>query len=106
MIDVQFTEFNGTEHRVSVAPGITLMRAAIDHRIPGVLAECGGMCACATCHVFIDDAWRARLPPPDETEAGMLQGAIDPTAQSRLACQVVLTPELSGLTVRLPETQI
>ncbi|MBI3676596.1 MAG: 2Fe-2S iron-sulfur cluster binding domain-containing protein [Proteobacteria bacterium] len=102
---VTYIEFNGTEHVVDVAAGLSVMEGAIRHQIPGIDGDCGGACACATCHVYVDPAWSKKIPPKSELEHGMLDFAVDPTSQSRLSCQIEMTPELDGLTVRLPEHQ-
>ena len=102
---VKYIEFNGTEHVVDVATGLSVMEGAIRHQIPGIDGDCGGACACATCHVYVDPAWAGKIPPMSELEHGMLDFAVDPTARSRLSCQIEMTPELDGLTVRLPEHQ-
>jgi ferredoxin, 2Fe-2S len=106
MIEIEFVEASGASHRVRAAAGTTLMHAAVDNRVPGVLAECGGTCACATCHVFIETSWRDTLPAIGEMEAAMIQGAINPGPTSRLACQIELTERMNGMRVRLPANQI
>jgi ferredoxin, 2Fe-2S len=106
MINLRLIEADGHVHNITALPGVTLMTAAVEHRVPGILAECGGFCACATCHVFVPPEWLTKLPPPDTMEAGMLTGAIRPDPSSRLACQITLTPALDGLIVRMPENQI
>jgi 2Fe-2S ferredoxin len=102
---VTFIEFNGTEHVVDAEPGTSLMQIATDNLVPGILAECGGACSCATCHAYIDAAWVDRLPPRTEDESCMLEGALDTQPNSRLCCQVKMQAEWDGLTVRLPEHQ-
>lgn len=102
---VKYIEFNGTEHDVDVAAGLSVMEGAIGHQIAGIDGDCGGACACATCHVYVDPEWIAKMPPMSELERGMLDFAVDPNAQSRLSCQIEVTPELDGLTVRMPEHQ-
>jgi 2Fe-2S ferredoxin len=106
MITIRFIDAAGEERVVHGSPGDSLMTAAVEQRIPGILAECGGFCACATCHVYVPPEWMAKLPAADSNEAGLLTGAIKPTCESRLACQITLTEELDGLTVRLPVHQI
>jgi 2Fe-2S ferredoxin len=106
VVKVTFIEADGAGHTVAAPEGSTLMQAAISHAVPGVLAECGGACACATCHVYVRGDWRERLEPAAAFELEMLQGAIDPTERSRLACQIKLTAALDGLTVELPAAQI
>ena len=79
------------------------MEAAQDHDVPGMVAECGGACACATCHVYVDAAWLQRLPPVDEMEDAMLDAAQDRSPESRLGCQIELTPELDGMRVTIAD---
>lgn len=81
------------------------METATFNGVPGVVAECGGSCSCATCHVYIDLDWYAQLPSPDESEQEMLEFAIDPRENSRLSCQVEITEELDGMVVHTPESQ-
>ena len=81
------------------------MLAAVNNNVPGIVAECGGACSCATCHVHVDPDWYDRLPPPQDMEKDMLEFAIDPDETSRLSCQISITEELDGLVVRTPESQ-
>lgn len=105
MPTVIFTEHDGTEHKVSTDAGTSLMEAAIDNLVPGIDGDCGGNCACATCHIFVDSKWAALLSAPDETEETMLELAEGVTAHSRLACQIKLSEELDGIKVVMPEAQ-
>ena len=105
MSRVTYIEHNGTEHTVEVASGLSVMEGAVQHNIHGIDGDCGGACACATCHVFVDSPWAEKLTPIGELESNMLKFAVDPNAQSRLACQIKVTSELDGLTVRMPERQ-
>ena len=102
---VTFIAFDGRHHPVEVAPGTTLMRAAVDHDVPGIDGDCGGCCACATCHVFVAAPWDARLGPRTPQEEDMLNFAADLRDNSRLACQIRLEEEHDGLVVHLPEGQ-
>lgn len=107
MITIKFLEHDGTEHLVEGRPKQSLMEAARDNNIDGILADCGGACACATCHVMIGGEWAEKLPSMKDDERFMLEiGVEDPTADSRLSCQISLAEELDGLEVRLPESQI
>ena len=81
------------------------MENAVRHGVPGILADCGGSCACATCRVYVPDAWHGRLPEPSEEEQSMLTYADDRRSGVRLSCQIKVTEELDGLTVHMPETQ-
>ncbi len=100
-----FIEPSG-ERREIVAPlGVSLMEAARQHAVEGIVAQCGGACACATCHVYVSPAWLDKLPPRDDMEQGMLENAWEPRANSRLSCQIALTADLDGLEVTVPERQ-
>ena len=105
MPQVTYIEHDGTEHRVEVEKGLSVMRGAVDNGVPGIDADCGGQCACATCHVFVDEAWSARTGSPDEQEESMLSFAATAQPNSRLSCQITVNGELDGLVVRLPEAQ-
>ena len=98
-------EHNGQRHEVSVDAGITVMQAAKDNGVPGILADCGGACACATCHVIVDPEWASRLTPITEIEDGMLEYAMGREATSRLSCQINVSDELDGMVVRIPAEQ-
>ena len=107
MAKITYVEFGGTRHEVEVAPGLTVMEGARDNGIPGIEADCGGACACSTCHVYVDAAWVDRLPAKDAMEEDMLDFAWSPDPQrSRLTCQVKVTAALDGLVVHMPEKQI
>jgi len=107
MVKITYIEFNGTEHVVDVPLGLTVMEGARDNGVNGIEADCGGACACSTCHVYVDAAWAEKLPPKDPMEEDMLDFAYEPDpALSRLTCQIKVTPALDGLVVRLPERQI
>ena len=106
MPSVTYVQPDGSLRTVDARAGTTVMEAAIDHDVPGIVAECGGACSCATCHVYVDSAWAERLDPPDSQEDGMLDCVLDRHAASRLSCQIVLTDELDGLVVHVPESQI
>jgi 2Fe-2S ferredoxin len=97
--------FNGTAHTVDVPAGIDLMRAATDNDVPGIDGDCGGNCACATCHVFVDTAWEARTGARTAIEDDMLNFAPELRSNSRLACQIIVTEALNGLVVAMPEAQ-
>jgi 2Fe-2S ferredoxin len=105
MPHVTYIEHNGTEHRIALEEGDSVMRGAVDNGVPGIDADCGGECACATCHVFVDDAWLARCGTPSEQEASMLSFAATAQPNSRLSCQITMDAALDGLLVRLPEAQ-
>jgi ferredoxin, 2Fe-2S len=106
MPDLLFIHPDGREEGFEAADGITLMQAATGYGIDAIVAECGGSAVCATCHVYIDDAWLGRLPPPDDNERALLDvAAAERRPGSRLSCQIRLGPELQGLKVHLPERQ-
>ncbi|MBA83941.1 2Fe-2S iron-sulfur cluster-binding protein [Thalassobius sp. S69A] len=107
MAKITYIEHNGTKHVVDVANGLTVMEGARDNNIPGIEADCGGACACSTCHVYIDKDWVAKVPPKDAMEEDMLDFAYEPNPEtSRLTCQIKVTDALDGLIVNLPEKQI
>lgn len=107
MAKITYIEHNGTEHVVEVANGLTVMEGARDNNIPGIEADCGGACACSTCHVYIAKEWVAKLPPAQDMELDMLDFAYEPNPElSRLTCQIKVTDELDGLVVQMPERQI
>ena len=102
---IVFTERGGGRREIDAPLGITLMEVARQHGVQGVVAQCGGACACSTCHVYIDPAWISKLEPRDEMEEGMLENAWEPRANSRLSCQIHITADLDGLKVTVPERQ-
>jgi len=107
MPKITYVEHNGTEHVVDVPVGLTVMEGARDNGIPGIEADCGGACACSTCHVYVHPDWVANLPAVDPMEADMLDFAYQPDpARSRLTCQLKVTEALDGLVVQMPEKQI
>lgn len=105
MTHITFIEHNGTAHQVDANDGESIMQAALDNLIPGVVGDCGGCCTCATCHCFVDEAFLQGLPPVSVDEQSILDGLLDTQANSRLSCQLKVGPDLEGLTVRLPESQ-
>ncbi len=105
MPKVTFIEADGKQHAVDAQAGKSVMQTALDNLVPGIVGECGGFASCATCHGYVDEAWTAKLPPPDAAEEGMIACAFHVRPNSRLTCQIKLTPELDGLVVRLPPSQ-
>ncbi len=105
MPKITFFEHNGTRHDVEAVPGQSLMRAAVDNGVPGIDADCGGECACATCHVYVDPAWFDKTGARSEMEQSMLSFAAVTQDNSRLSCQIVVSDALDGLVVRLPDGQ-
>ncbi len=107
MPKVNFIHDDGTQETVEVSAGTSLMMAATQNSVDGIEAECGGCCMCATCHVYVDEAFLDKLTPPDELEQEMLEEtAAEAKANSRLSCQIPVTDEIDGIVVRLPERQV
>ena len=106
MAKITYIEFDGGEHVVDVPSGFSVMEGAVNNNIPGIEAECGGMCSCATCHVYVDPAWSEATGFPDNIEQGMLESVLDLQETSRLSCQIEVGDEIDGLIVRMPELQI
>jgi ferredoxin, 2Fe-2S len=105
MAKITFIDFEGTSRSVEGEVGSTVMETAINNAVPGIEAECGGACACSTCHVYIDDAWRETVGEPSPMEEDMLDFAYGVQPNSRLSCQIKVTEALDGLVVRTPERQ-
>jgi 2Fe-2S ferredoxin len=106
MASVTYVEASGNEHVIDVPDGENVMRAALNNGIDGIIGECGGGLACATCHCYVDDAWTPQLPTPDAAEMDMLEcTSAERRPTSRLSCQIVVDASLDGLVVHLPETQ-
>jgi 2Fe-2S ferredoxin len=105
MTKITYIEHDGTEHAVDVPDGLSVMEGAVRYTIPGIDGDCGGACACATCHVYVDDAWKDRVTPMNELERDMLDFAFDVNESSRLSCQIKVSPALAGLIVRTPPRQ-
>ncbi|MGF1444902.1 MAG: 2Fe-2S iron-sulfur cluster-binding protein [Pikeienuella sp.] len=107
MPKITYIEHSGKEHVVEVAEGLTVMEGAVSNNIPGIDADCGGACACSTCHVYVHPDWVGKLPAKEDMESDMLDFAFQPDAErSRLTCQLKVTAELDGLVVKIPEKQI
>lgn len=106
MPSVRFITHQGNESIVDIPEGWSLMEGAVKNGVSGILADCGGSCTCATCHVYVGEDWFTALPPRDDTETDMLEFAIDVRDNSRLSCQIKMTEKLDGLLVTLPKSQI
>ena len=106
MAKITYIEFDGTSHVADVESGLSVMEGAISNNIPGIEAECGGACSCATCHVYVDPAWTEATGSAEHLEEDMLESAMDLQDNSRLSCQIEVSDELDGLIVRMPELQI
>ena len=102
---VTYIEFSGKTHEVELAAGQSMMDGAVSNLVPGIVADCGGACACATCHVYVDEHWMPQVGMPSEIEEAMLDVVTDRAPTSRLACQIKMSDEFSGLVLRLPRTQ-
>ncbi len=103
---ITFVEHDGTEHQVETEGGISLMNVALDNLVPGIDADCGGECSCATCHVVVDGQWMATVGQPNDREEAMLDLNPEREPNSRLSCQIPVTDELDGLKVQVPEFQM
>ena len=105
MAKITYIEFDGTEHTADVRPGLSVMEGAVRNNIPGIDADCGGACACATCHVYVDEAWQEKAGERSAMEDSMLDFAENVAENSRLSCQIRVNDALDGLVVRMPEDQ-
>ena len=105
MPKITYIEHNGKSHTVEVPVELSVMEGAIQNNIPGIDADCGGACACATCHVYVDEKWFDKLQKKEDAEQDMLDMAFEPQKNSRLACQIIATEELDGLVVKMPSKQ-
>ena len=106
MAKITYIENNGKLHTVEVANGLSVMEGAVQNNIPGIDADCGGSCACATCHVYVDEKWFEKLKDKKEdAEEDMLDMAYKPNKFSRLTCQITVTDDLDGLVVKMPLKQ-
>jgi len=105
MAKITFTQLDGTEQTVDAENGMTVMEAAIKNMVPGIDADCGGACACATCHVYVEDNWLGATGEREEMEEDMLDFAFDVRDNSRLSCQIKVSDDLDGLKVTVPEKQ-
>jgi len=105
MPKIIFQTHDGAQTEIEAAEGSTVMENAIKNMIPGIEAECGGACACATCHVYVDDAWASKTGQPEAMEEDMLDFAYDVKPTSRLSCQIKVTSDMDGLVVHVPKRQ-
>ena len=105
MPKITYIEHNGKSHTVEVPKELSVMEGALQNNIPGIDADCGGSCACATCHVYVDEKWFDKLQKKEDAEQDMLDMAFEPKKNSRLACQIIATDELDGLVVKVPSKQ-
>lgn len=105
MAKITYIEYDGTEHVADVPVGMSVMKGAVRHNIPGIEAQCGGCCSCATCHVHVAEQWWDKIGDPQETEKEVLEFADAVGEYSRLSCQILVTEDLDGLVVTMPESQ-
>lgn len=105
MVQITFKDSTGQSRIVEGEAGSTVMETALKNNVPGIEAECGGACACATCHIYVDESWAERIPPAQPMEEDMLDFAFDVRPTSRLSCQIRVTAEVDGLVVTTPERQ-
>ena len=105
MAKITYIEHSGKSHVVEVPKELTVMEGAVQNNIPGIDADCGGSCACATCHVYVDKKWFDKLPDIENAEQDMLDMAFEPKKFSRLGCQITITKDLDGLVVKMPSKQ-
>lgn len=106
MASITFIQPDGSQRTVQIENGCTIMQGATANQIPGIKAECGGCCSCSTCHCYVDAAWVDRLPPMRDEEAGLVEFAWQYKPTSRLTCQLIVTDELDGLVLYVPERQL
>ena len=105
MPTITYVQPDGKRRAVTATLGDTVMNAAVANDVAGIVAECGGSCSCATCHVYVDEAWQDAAGPPSPMEEDMLDFAVEVRESSRLSCQIEVTEALDGLVVHVPETQ-
>ena len=106
MPKITYIENNGKTHTIEAANGLSVMESAVQNNIPGIDADCGGSMACATCHVYVKEEWFNKLPKKEDGEEDMLDMAFEPKKNSRLSCQLMISDQLDGLVVNLPEKQV
>jgi len=106
MPKITYIEYSGKPHTIEIANGLSVMEGAVQNNIPGIDADCGGSMACATCHVYVKEEWFNKLPKKEDGEEDMLDMAFEPKKNSRLSCQLMVSDQLDGLVVNLPEKQV
>ena len=105
MAKITYIEHSGKSHVVEVPNELSVMEGAVQNNIPGIDADCGGSCACATCHVYVDDKWFDKLPKKEDAAQDMLDMAFEPNKFSRLSCQITISDDLDGMIVKMPLKQ-
>jgi 2Fe-2S ferredoxin len=103
---ITFITHDGNEHVVDAPCGQTVMQAAVDNLVPGILGQCGGDCTCGTCHCYLGGDWPRRIAPPSDDERAMLDFTLGVQENSRLSCQLLVSEQLDGIVLRLPESQL
>jgi 2Fe-2S ferredoxin len=106
MPTITFIEHDGTEHAIDAPVGRTVMQAAVDKLIPGILGQCGGDCTCGTCHCYVASEWSGKIAPASEGEKAMLEYTLGVAPTSRLSCQLVISEQMNGIVLRLPQSQL
>ena len=105
MPKITYIEHSGKSHSVDVPKELSVMEGAVQNNIPGIDADCGGACACATCHVYVDKEWFDKIPKKKKPEQDMIDMSFKPNESSRLSCQIIVNDQLDGLVVKMPEKQ-
>ena len=105
MPKITYIEHNGKSHTIEIPKELGVMEGALQNNIPGIDADCGGACACATCHVYVDEKWFGKLKKKDDAEQDMLDMAFEPNKFSRLGCQITISDDLDGMVVKMPSKQ-
>jgi 2Fe-2S ferredoxin len=105
MPKITYKDQKGNSKTIEVNNGLTVMEGAVQNNITGIDADCGGSMACATCHVYVEESWFNKLPDPEDAEKDMIDMAYEPKKNSRLSCQIIVSDEIDGLTVKTPEKQ-
>ena len=106
MPTITFIEHDGTEHAIEASAGQTVMQAAIDNLVPGILGQCGGDCTCGTCHCYVASDWAGKIAAPEHGEKAMLEFTLGVETTSRLSCQLVISAQMDGIVLRLPQSQL
>ena len=106
MPKITYIEHSGKTHTIEVASGLSVMEGAVQNNIPGIDADCGGSMACATCHVYVKEEWFNKIPKKEDGEEDMIDMAFEPKKNSRLSCQIMVSDQLEGLVVDIPEKQV
>ena len=106
MPKITYIEHSGKTHTIEVASGLSVMEGAVQNNIPGIDADCGGSMACATCHVYVNEEWFNKIPKKEDGEEDMIDMAFEPKKNSRLSCQIMVSDQLEGLVVDIPEKQV